>query len=55
VEITSLIIRKGVALYQSLLLNLYHPSERKRVYGKGDLSPKIIVMSKMLLFSKYLK
>lgn len=55
VEITSLIIRKVVSLYQSLILNLYHPSERKRVYGKGDLSPKIIVMSKMMLFSKYLK
>jgi len=53
VEINCSIIKKIITLYQTILLNFYHPSA-KRVYGKGDLSPKIIVMSKWVLFSRYL-
>lgn len=53
VDIHSTYIKKAVEIYQKLVLKFYHP------YGKhlpehGNLSPKIIIMSKKTLFSKHL-
>ncbi|MFZ5647253.1 MAG: polysaccharide deacetylase family protein [Bacillota bacterium] len=54
VNIQSTFIKKAVAIYQGMVLKVYHPAG-KRTPGQGDLSPKIIVMSKLTLFSKHLK
>lgn len=55
VEIPSSRARKIISCYQRLVLKLYHPSGRGRLHGKGDMTPKIIVMSKTALLSKYLE
>ncbi|MFZ5651485.1 MAG: polysaccharide deacetylase family protein [Bacillota bacterium] len=54
VDLQSPLIKKAVGAYQRLVLKLYHPSG-ERPAGQGDLTPKIIVMSKQTLFLKYLK
>ncbi len=52
-DIPSPMVRRLVSLYQRVVLNIYHPSAGARLYGKGDLTPKIVVMSKAALLSKY--
>ncbi|MFZ5631893.1 MAG: polysaccharide deacetylase family protein [Bacillota bacterium] len=54
VEISSPLIRKMISFYQGLILNLYHPSGKDRLSGKGDMNPKIVAISKSMLLSKYL-
>jgi len=53
VEIPNTLVKKVICLYQGLVLNIYHPSGKRRFSGKGDMSPKIVVMSKSHLLSKY--
>lgn len=45
---------KIISWYQKLVLKAYHPSEKERFYGKGDLTPKMVIMSKKVLFRRYL-
>ncbi|MCL6478711.1 MAG: polysaccharide deacetylase family protein [Peptococcaceae bacterium] len=54
VEIPSPLIKKVISSYQSMILNLYHPSGKDRLAGKGDLSPKIVAISKSILITRYL-
>jgi len=54
-EIPSPLARKLLQFYQGLVLKVYHPSAKGRHYGKGDLIPKLVVMSKATLFSRYLE
>lgn len=53
-EIPSHLVKKIISIYQGMILKLYHPSGRNRVFGKGNISAKIVVMSKSTLCSKYL-
>jgi len=53
-EIPSPVMKKMIAIYQGWLMELYHPSGKNRLKGKGDISPKMIVMSKSKLFEKFL-
>lgn len=55
VDIPSPLVKKVFSFYQGLVLSIYHPSGRGRLHGKGDMIPKIIVMSKSALYSKYLQ
>lgn len=53
-EIPSPLVEKIISFYQGMILKLCHPSGKDRTFGKGNISAKIVVMSKSTLCSKYL-
>lgn len=54
-EIRSPAFRRLISAYQGLILKLYHPAGSSRLTGRGGMDPRIIVMSKKSLLTKYLK
>lgn len=55
VEISSPLLKKIISFYQGLVMTVYHPSGAARRLRKGDMTPKMIVMSRSYLCSRYLK
>lgn len=47
-------VQRIIALYQGVILSLYHPLGKKSLIRKGNLEPKILVMSKKAFLNKYL-
>lgn len=55
VEIPSPLSKRIISFYQGLVLTVYHPAGAARRLGKGDMTPKMVVISRSYLCSKYLK